>query len=50
MNTDTFLYDSDEGREKVGLKTSEAERRAPVVSFVSSFEDDIDMDFLYRVC
>lgn len=50
MNTDAFLYDSDEGREKVGLKNSETERHAPIVSFVSSFEDDIDMDFLCRVC
>ena len=38
-----YLYDGEEDPRKVGLKRDCKERRAPVVSFVSSFEDDIDL-------
>lgn len=42
MNSEEYLYDEKDDRGKVGLKRDCKERRAPVVTFVSSFEDDID--------
>ncbi|KAK8827563.1 hypothetical protein WA577_007110 [Blastocystis sp. JDR] len=43
LNSAQYLYDGEEDPRKVGLKRDCKERRAPVVSFVSSFEDDIDL-------